>query len=424
MRSMDAHLRVLNLKHPRTQAAVQLAVETKCVGQKFEEALAIADRAAEQARREFGPDDLKTIDYLDIRVRVLQRLGDLAKARPSVEQILAVRTIKLGAEDPRTVEALGILALIQRYQGATEEARTLFARLHAAARRALESAEKKQTDPEQRLSLMREVKWAEDLARNLGRPGRSERSELPPGAPGGPPRIDAPFQATSPVADGRIEPGEYGDGDGFAFDFARDPNPGGSYLCSDLGFATLLGTKELSDLSVRMHAVHTTTALSLAFRVRDQSVRAHPVGAYAPWLNDLVQVYLDGDRVANDHTAVRHEGNREGFYIGADVLGNHNSDFLSGDWKVGTSRTQDGYIIEFEIPLDLIDTQDGPGFRPATTGSELRMNVSITDVDEGVNERRSYGVLWCEDRSVSLAHMGEDYWPVALRLVPAPTPGR
>jgi hypothetical protein len=43
-------------------------------------------------------------------------------------------------------------------------------------------------------------------------------------------------------------------------------------------------------------------------------------------------------------------------------------------WKAGTARTADGYVIEFEIPLDLIDTQDGPGFRPAATGSELRMN--------------------------------------------------
>src|SRR5262249_46110087 len=64
MQSMDAHLRVLKLKHPRTLGAVAMAVETKSAGQKFEEALAIADRAVEQARREFGPDDLKTMDYL------------------------------------------------------------------------------------------------------------------------------------------------------------------------------------------------------------------------------------------------------------------------------------------------------------------------------------------------------------------------
>jgi hypothetical protein len=81
-------------------------------------------------------------------------------------------------------------------------------------------------------------------------------------------------------------------------------------------------------------------------------------------------------------------------------------------------------VIEFEIPLDLIDTQDGPGFRPATTGSELRMNISILDYDEPANKLASYGVLWAEDRKWSLQHGGEDYWAAALRLTPAPAPHR
>jgi hypothetical protein len=88
-------------------------------------------------------------------------------------------------------------------------------------------------------------------------------------------------------------------------------------------------------------------------------------------------------------------------------------------WKVGTARTSDGYVIEFEIPLDLIDTQDGPGFRPAATGSELRMNAAIADFDEANAKRRFHGMLWAEDRLWSPLLGGEDFWPVALRLVPA-----
>jgi hypothetical protein len=179
-----------------------------------------------------------------------------------------------------------------------------------------------------------------------------------------------------------------------------------------------------------MHTVHTATALFLAFRVRDQSVRATPVAARTPWLNDCVEVYLDGDRVANDFTPamVIRTGIREGFRVGADALGNHFS-FISTDvgdsrWKVGTSRTEDGYVIEFEVPLYLIDTQDGPGFRPATTGSELRMNVSILDYDEPADQTPAYGVLWSEDRQWSLTHGGEDFWAAALRLTPAPAPHR
>jgi hypothetical protein len=363
--------------------------------------------------------------YLDLRVGVLLRLGDLAKARSGAEQVLAARTKQLGPEDPRTLDALGSLAQIRRYQGATEEARALFARLRDAARRALESSKNQQVDPWQILHLSAQRKWAEVLARNLGRPGRSERSALPPGAPGGPPRIDAPFRAKTPVVDGRIEPDEYGDGEGFAFDFAADPNPGGSYL-SYIEAAATQATKAPSDLSVRMHAAHSATGLFLAFRVRDQSVRAHPEGAFAVWLNDGVEVFLDGDRVANDGTTVM-PNHREGFFIAADVLGNvtkNNPGVDNTRWKVGTGRTEDGYVIEFEVPLDLIDTQDGPGFRPATTGSELLMNEGINDIDEAVTKQASYGVLWCEDRFWSPSHGGEDFWPVALRLVPAPTPDR
>ena len=58
--------------------------------------------------------------------------------------------------------------------------------------------------------------------------------------------------------------------------------------------------KEPSDLGAWMHAAHTSTALFMAFRVRDQSVRAEPVRAGHPWLNDCVEVFLDGDRVPNE----------------------------------------------------------------------------------------------------------------------------
>jgi hypothetical protein len=176
-----------------------------------------------------------------------------------------------------------------------------------------------------------------------------------------------------------------------------------------------------------MHAVHTSTALYLAFRVRDQSVQADPLAAKASFLNDSVDIFLDGDRTPNDLTRVAPFGNPEGFQIISDVLGNrYCSARAVGDtrWKVGTARTAEGYVIEFEIPLDLIDTQDGPGFRPAATGSELRMNVAIDDIDEAITKQTFHGMLWAEDRLWSPLLGGEDFWPVALRLVPAPKPDR
>ena len=421
MRSMEAHLRVLKLKHPSTQGSISSAIFGKLCFIKFQEALGIADRVWEQARREIGPDDAITLGFLYRRAGVLFFMGDLVRAGSSAEELLAVRTRKLGPQDPETLDALQFLAVIRRQHGADEEARTLLSRLYDDAQRALDSGAKKRIDPSQAGELRRKIAFADLVRRNLGRP---ERSEAAPGTPGGPPRIDAPYRAVSPVADGRIESGEYGDGEGFDFDFSDDHNPGRTTGAEEMNRTT----KEPSDLSAWMHAAHTCTALFLAFRVRDQSVRAGPVAASSPWLNDCVEVFLDGDRVPNDNqSGLIVQGNAEGFQVLADVLGNRYSNLRpigtrTTPFKVGTSRTADGYIIEFEIPLNQIDTQDGPGFRAATTGSELRMNVEIDDVDEAVTKKTASGLLWSEDPLQLPVFGGEDYWPVALRLVPAPKP--
>ena len=50
------------------------------------------------------------------------------------------------------------------------------------------------------------------------------------------------------------------------------------------------------------------------------------------------------------------------------------------------------------------------------------MNVSIDDADEAVAKKTASGHLWSEDPLNSPFIAGEDYWPVPLRLVPAPKP--
>ena len=418
-RLMEANVRVHKFKHPATQSAIFKVVEIRSSQGKNDAALRILGPALEQARREFGSDDPKTLALLAKRIGLLCIMGDLAEAGSSAEELLASRTRKLGPEHPESLDALKNLAVIRRDQGATAEAGTLLERLRAEGQKALASLKEKRPDPDRALSLRRLVAYAEVLARNLSRP---ERSNAAPGTAGGPPRIDAPFLARPPVADGRIEPGEYGADDGFAFDFTRDRNPGQFYIFDD----KTRSTKDKADLSARIFAAHTSTALFLAVRVRDQFVRADPVAAGAPFLNDSVELYLDGDRVPNDLRSITWAGNREGFQLIADPLGNRycaSPDVGDTRWKVGTARTGDGYVIEFEIPLDLIDIQDGPGVRPATTGSELRMNLAINDVDEAVNNQTSFGMLWSEDRLWSPLIGGEDFWPVALRLVPTPIRG-
>jgi WD40 repeat protein len=68
--------------------------------------------------------------------------------------------------------------------------------------------------------------------------------------------------------------------------------------------------------------------------------------------------------------------------------------------------------MEFRIPLRLIDTRDGPGEAPATAGSLLRINVSVTDNDQPSNSPETYGVLWGRDRPAA----GERSWVVMLHL--------
>src|SRR5262249_12505953 len=143
---------------------------------------------------------------------------------------------------------------------------------------------------------------------------------------------------------------------------------------------------------------------------------------FSKWLNDGVDVFINGDQVANDYGPggpggahysyfYNREGLREGFALTADAGGHQNIQmvgkgaFTNADWKVGSSRTPDGYLIEFEIPLTLIDTRDGPEYVPATGGDQLRVNFGITDNDAAVSGQTDYGIFWAEDPALS-PHLG------------------
>ena len=84
-------------------------------------------------------------------------------------------------------------------------------------------------------------------------------------------------------------------------------------------------------------------------------------------------------------------------------------------------RTADGYLVEFEIPLAVIDTRDGPEFLPAASGSELLVNFCITDNDAETSAQTDFGTFWAEDPHLTPYHGGEDFWTVSLRLVPKST---
>src|SRR5262249_54537629 len=159
--------------------------------------------------------------------------------------------------------------------------------------------------------------------------------------------IEAPFRTDSVVADGRIDTGEYGPAIAVRFD--DESNPGRLWAW---------GTsrrKAPDDLSIRLHASHTGRSLFLALQVRDQLVHPGDAKDANPVANDAVEIFINGDQVANDLTFVSNGSpirNHEGFQLVADVVGRQYAtpDSISNsEWKVGTSRTPDGYIVEFEI---------------------------------------------------------------------------
>jgi hypothetical protein len=235
--------------------------------------------------------------------------------------------------------------------------------------------------------------------------------------------IPAPEQSLSPLLDGLISPGEYKSS--LAMTYADSANPGRFIPALMYEYD---GTD--SDLSATLFAAHTTTSLFLAFRVFDDVLDAE--SGQLPFRNDSVELVFDGDRASNDFGPFASiGGNQEGFQLIADSQGQKFAQGVGTDgWSVATSTLLDGYIIEFMIPLNLIDTTDGPGITPAATGDILRFNGSITDNDRPVDAQDNFGAFWLEDEwftgfgtdlpSPFIA--GEAVWVIDLELAAIPEP--
>jgi tetratricopeptide (TPR) repeat protein len=399
--SLTIQLRV-QPDHPDTFAAMAWLAEIYSSLEQFDRALELSRRATDGCVRVLGlahPYTRKVIaGYIGSALiegipreqvrKDLEQLWDRARREPGPE-----------AKMISCMTAAG-LALLLREQGRFAEARPLLEQSLA-------------TEDLRGLAQFLLARWP-GLA-----PGITQ-AERPPASF----TIESPFRAVSPVADGRIAPGEYGPGIEVRFD--DDANPG------RLGAGGRWRPKAPDDLSARIHTAYTDRSLFLAFRVRDQFVNAGELDAGPPRWHDSVDVFINADHVANDtppgffsvgEVGYRKIGNREGFQLVADAGGHQHTvarDFTDADWKAGSSRTADGYIIEFEIPLALIDTRDGPESVPATSGSDLLVNFGFTDHDAPGSAQYDYGIFWAEDPNLSPYLGGEDFWTVSLRLVPKP----
>jgi hypothetical protein len=224
------------------------------------------------------------------------------------------------------------------------------------------------------------------------------------------PFLSAPYRSATPTADGTIGVNEYGPP--VLVDFTGNINPGRLFSGS---------VASLADFSYELYTAHTSTDLYFAFKVTDDILDANPIDAAAPYFNDSVELFIDGDRAANDFLASgTGPKGREGFQIIADAAGNKftnaGTEFTNADWLVGTSTFAGGWIIEFRIPLNLIDTQDGAGLTPAATGSRVRFNAGVTDNDSSTSTQQNYTMLWRDQAQSSPNGTGEVGWGIELAL--------
>ena len=185
-------------------------------------------------------------------------------------------------------------------------------------------------------------------------------------------------------------------------------------------------SKAEADLSLTVYVVYTDTSLCFAFRVVDQFVDAQEEDAETANQNDGVEVFIDGDRAVGDFGQgwgrdgkAFGYGSREGFQLLVDAAGHKfttATDFTNADWKAATRRTSDGYIIEIEVPLALIDVKDGPAFQAAGPGAVLNFALAATDNDAEVRQQTTYAYLRTPSANAPPWLGREAAWKFAIEL--------
>jgi serine/threonine protein kinase len=243
------------------------------------------------------------------------------------------------------------------------------------------------------------------------------------------PLIVATFKKVSPVADGMIGKEEYGPAVTMTW---SEGNMLGAFNPMLLDPATQgyvhdpTRSKLPTDLSMEVQAAYTDTALFLAFRVHDQFVDAQESDRTMPMYNDGVEVFIDGDGVSNDFVISNNgsigTGSREGFQLLVNAAGHQftaSRDFTNTDWKAAARHSDDGYIVEMEIPLALIDTLDGPQpYAPPRPGTVLNLGLAVTDNDAEVSRQMSYAYLRAPNQSMSPFDGQEAAWRFGIKLEP------
>jgi len=246
-------------------------------------------------------------------------------------------------------------------------------------------------------------------------------------------KIIARWTDSEPALDGVKGPGEWSAAIPFPVTFAQpDRTPGLERIFSV--------PENPNDLSYTIYAMYDAENLYLALDVADGDLWADS-GALV-WWDDDVEVFIDGDRVnicphgdwawvcdvfpdlcdrcATDAVGTNDFmdwegpdpsiGGEEGFQLLTSV---GEARMLSPgggpiDWWSEVEFRPRGYLMEYRIALESIDTADGPADVPPGPGAEIGFTVVVGDDDNGgpgYEEGDSFGIWdgW-------FAYWAEDYW--------------
>lgn len=254
------------------------------------------------------------------------------------------------------------------------------------------------------------------------------------------------LHSVSPVADGAIGDGEYASSEFLSFVDIENPGnpfPGLNQMCGDVDCNDEDPADGDADLSATIHWGYTDTDFFMAFDVTDQTIDADE-GA-APFQNDGVELVIDGDGFKSGFDGAR-DWSLEGFKLNTDTINEGTGDGAGplwveenpgpGEWTHAVELKDDdtGYILEFQVPLGSIDTDesDPPTTSDfadeavaATTGDTLRMNFAINDIDiEGAGQGEGTHAMWwmVEDDPQSPWGGAERVWVVGMELAGPPEP--
>jgi hypothetical protein len=255
--------------------------------------------------------------------------------------------------------------------------------------------------------------------------------------------MTARWTASAPQIDGVMSPGEWSRAVPVHVNFVQ---PSTSPGIIEAGFVPPDNPR---DLSYTVYTLYDAFNLYIAVQVADDVLCPGP----EVWDGDAVEVFIDGDRVngcpppddpvvdaygfypvwtdctpqgglndflnwdkwadvvygGGDWSLWRVEG-EEGFQLVTDFQGSvwnwWSAEFADLQWASASGLRPRGYVVEWAIALDSIDTEDGPGDVPPGPGDVIGFDIAVDDNDGLGRETQGF---W-EGKPSGWIFLHEDDW--------------